>query len=335
MFASEQVMKQYLDQLLTDDEVESPSKTDSVVESELINQAPQSHQAESEYSAKIKQRFSEAAEQQEQQNIQLKPIEQAINADKVRPVKERPKPKSNVHSLEQLLHAVSVQQQEAARELEAKQKAEALAKQKAEQQTQVPVQQAEEQAKVVAKAKVEPSTIAQVEVETKVEAVQDTQPVPATAIVEEKIEEPFQALFFEVAGLKLAVPLQDLGGIHNLTEVTSLFGKPEWFKGVMVNRERKLNVVESARWVMPEKYDEALKAKLNYKYLIMLGESDWGLAAEKLVTTQYIKPEEVKWRKQPGKRPWLFGTIKEKMCALLHVEDLIAMLEKGVDARNE
>lgn len=157
------------------------------------------------------------------------------------------------------------------------------------------------------------------------------------AVIAEDVipEEPFQALFFEVAGLVLAVPLQELGGIHNLTETNSLFGKPEWFKGVMLNREKKLNVVDSARWVMPEKFDKNMEESINYQYLITLGQSDWGLAAEKLVETELIHPDAVKWRTKQGKRPWLFGTIKEKMCALLHVSDLIAMLEQGIDARQQ
>ncbi|MUH72195.1 chemotaxis protein CheW [Psychrosphaera haliotis] len=176
-------------------------------------------------------------------------------------------------------------------------------------------------------------TEAEVGTNVQVEAEEKLETTVATKSID-KIEEPFQALFFEVAGLSLAVPLHELGGIHNLEDVTSLFGKPDWFLGVMVNREKKINVVESAKWVMPEKYD-SLQTKPDYKYLIMLGESNWGLAAEKLVTTEYIKPDDVKWRSQPGKRPWLLGTIKEKMCALLHVDDLVAMLNKGINARQE
>ena len=42
-------------------------------------------------------------------------------------------------------------------------------------------------------------------------------------------------------------------------------------------------VVDTARWVMPEKYDEQLEASLNYQYLITLGDSKWGLLAEKLI----------------------------------------------------
>ena len=44
-----------------------------------------------------------------------------------------------------------------------------------------------------------------------------------TSVQEEYGESEFQALFFEVAGLTLAVPLKSLGGIHQLGEVTQLF----------------------------------------------------------------------------------------------------------------
>lgn len=143
----------------------------------------------------------------------------------------------------------------------------------------------------------------------------------------------FQALFFEVAGLTLAVPLKALGGIHQLGEVNHLFGKPKWFKGVMLNRDEKLNVVDTARWVMPEKYDEKLEASLDYQYLITLGDSQWGLLAEKLINNITLTKEDVKWRTDQSKRPWLAGVIKEKMCALIDVDNLNMLLEEGLDSR--
>jgi purine-binding chemotaxis protein CheW len=173
----------------------------------------------------------------------------------------------------------------------------------------------------------------EVKVESKIEPVIEKQ--QEVAAQDEFPDKPFQALFFEVAGLVLAVPLKELGGIHNLTEINSLFGKPKWFKGVMLNREQKLNVVDSALWVMPEKFDTEKASSIDYKYLITLGDSNWGLTAERLVETEMVHPDSVKWRNGQGKRPWLLGTIKEKMCALLHVSDLIAMLEQGINARQE
>ncbi|KGJ97046.1 chemotaxis protein CheW [Colwellia psychrerythraea] len=145
----------------------------------------------------------------------------------------------------------------------------------------------------------------------------------------------FQAMFFDVAGLTIAVPLIELGGIHKVDKTTSLMGKPDWFKGVMLYRNEKINVVDTALWVMPEKCDEALKNSLNYQYIIMLNDSPWGLMAENLVDTLVLRQDEVKWLDTTNKRPWLAGLVKEKMCALLDVSALIQLLDKGNDIYQE
>lgn len=153
--------------------------------------------------------------------------------------------------------------------------------------------------------------------------------------LQDSLDFRFQALFFEVAGLTLAVPLTTLGGIHQIDKIAPLFGKPDWFMGVMLHRESKLSVVDSAKWVMPEKYTEELAESLNYRYMIMLGESEWGLASEKLVNTVNLTKDDVKWRGSTGKRPWLAGMVKEKMCALIDVEELISMLNKGLGSNDQ
>jgi purine-binding chemotaxis protein CheW len=145
----------------------------------------------------------------------------------------------------------------------------------------------------------------------------------------------FQAMFFDVAGLTIAVPLIELGGIHNEDKTTSLMGKPDWFTGVMLHRDEKINVVNTALWVMPEKCDEALKNSLNYQYVVMLGNSHWGLSAESLVDTVTLEQEDVKWLDVPNKRPWLAGLVKERMCALLDVESLIKLLDAGANINQD
>ena len=148
------------------------------------------------------------------------------------------------------------------------------------------------------------------------------------------IEGSFQSLFFSVAGLTLAVPLTELGGIHNLEKPGPLFGKPDWFMGVMLYRDEKLKVVDTAKWVMPEKCNEILEDSLKYQYLIMLGDSGWGLACEELVNTVTLQSEDVKWRDMGGKRPWLAGMVKEKMCAMLDVKQLVTMLDSGLGSND-
>jgi purine-binding chemotaxis protein CheW len=156
-------------------------------------------------------------------------------------------------------------------------------------------------------------------------------PVAAKTQLKDYRQGRFQALFFDVAGLKVAVPLKELGGIHQLGNVSSLIGKPEWFKGVMLYREQKINIVDTARWVMPEKYDQTLQQKLNYQYVIMLGNSNWGLCCETLINTYVLEQDEVKWREAEGKRPWMAGLIKQHMCVLIDVDAMIDLLNRGLD----
>lgn len=175
------------------------------------------------------------------------------------------------------------------------------------------------------------STIEQVESREVVEVALP----PSRTQDESFVADEFQALYFEVAGLTLAVPLKSLGGIYQLGEINQLFGKPDWFKGVMLHREEKLNVVDSARWVMPEKYNKNLEEALNYQYLIMLGESNWGLLAERLIDNVSLSHQDIKWRDKAGRRPWLAGLIKEKMCALINVSAMTELLNQGLDSQDD
>ncbi|MFT7411746.1 MAG: purine-binding chemotaxis protein CheW [Paraglaciecola sp.] len=144
----------------------------------------------------------------------------------------------------------------------------------------------------------------------------------------------FQVLLFEVAGMTLAVPLTELGCIHQIETINPLFGKPAWFKGVLLHREEKYNVVDTAKWVMSGKTAEKLAESTKYQYLIVLGDSGWGLGCECLIATETLLPDDVKWRNVEGSRPWLSGMIKKKMCALLNVQQLINMLNQGLSSND-
>jgi len=62
----------------------------------------------------------------------------------------------------------------------------------------------------------------------------------------------------------------------------------------------------------------------------MLSDSQWGLASDKLVNTVTLQKSDVKWRQNDTKRPWLAGMVKERMCALIDVYQLISMLNRGL-----
>ncbi|MCP5206463.1 MAG: chemotaxis protein CheW [Hahellaceae bacterium] len=138
----------------------------------------------------------------------------------------------------------------------------------------------------------------------------------------------FECLLFTVAGLKLAVPLIALGSIHPIEEhFTPLVGRANWFMGLMPVQGRRLRVVDTALWVMPEKYRTEIRD--NYQYVIRLGRSNWGIACDKVAQAITLKADEVRWRTQRSKRPWLAGTVVEYMCALMDVETFEYMLAES------
>ncbi|MBT8766410.1 CheW domain-containing protein [Metapseudomonas boanensis] len=142
-------------------------------------------------------------------------------------------------------------------------------------------------------------------------------------------EEPFECLLFDVAGLTLAVPLVSLGSIYPLAgqELTPLFGQPDWFLGILPCQAGNLKVLDTARWVMPERYRDDFREGL--QYVISVQGYEWGLAVHQVSRSIRLDPSEIKWRSQRGLRPWLAGTVIEHMCALLDVSALAELIASG------
>lgn len=162
-------------------------------------------------------------------------------------------------------------------------------------------------------------------------AIAEPEPWPAVVLEgrPEWAEEPFECLLFDVAGLTLAVPLVCLGSIYPLQgeELTPLFGQPEWFLGILPSQAGNLKVLDTARWVMPDRYRDDFREGL--QYVISVQGYEWGLAVHQVSRSIRLDPNEVKWRSQRTQRPWLAGTVIEHMCALLDVAALAELIASG------
>lgn len=153
-------------------------------------------------------------------------------------------------------------------------------------------------------------------------------PAPIPPVVQPSWrEQPFEALLFDVGGLTLAVPLISLGTIYPLDgPITPLFGQPDWFLGLLPGPTNSLKVLDTARWIMPERYQPSLREGL--RFVISMQGHEWGMAVHGVSESIRLDPAQVKWRSGQGKRPWLAGTVIEHMCALLDVEALAELVSK-------
>ena len=140
-------------------------------------------------------------------------------------------------------------------------------------------------------------------------------------------QERFEVLLFDVSGLALAVPLISLGQIQVLTDqLTPLFGQVDWFMGLQPTPMGDIRTVNTALFVMRERYDESFVDTA--KYVVTIDGLQWGLAVNDVKQPITLSPDDVKWRSERSKRPWLAGTVKEHMCALLDVPVLGQILER-------
>ena len=130
-------------------------------------------------------------------------------------------------------------------------------------------------------------------------------------------------------GQTFSVPLVKLKGIYRRKSLTKLIGKPNWFSGVQIERDEQLNVIDTARYLMPEKYGASLEYSPNYQYIIVIGDSNWGLECNRLIDSTTLSHDEIKWRTDVTRSPWLAGTVKHRMCGLLAVDALIELFESN------
>ncbi len=168
-----------------------------------------------------------------------------------------------------------------------------------------------------------------------------TQAVLDALVVPEQVQQgrpewaegPFECLLFDVAGLTLAVPLVCLGSIYPLQgqELTPLFGQPDWFLGILPCQAGNLKILDTARWVMPDRYRDDFREGL--QYVISVQGYEWGLAVHQVSRSIRLDPNEVKWRSQRTQRPWLAGTVIEHMCALLDIASLAELIASGAAKR--
>ncbi|PXX90999.1 chemotaxis protein CheW [Marinobacter vulgaris] len=141
-------------------------------------------------------------------------------------------------------------------------------------------------------------------------------------------DKPFECLIFTVAGLQLAVPLILLGAIHRIDEpVKPIPGSPRWYMGMRPDRDHNLRVVDTAEWIMAGR--APANARENYRFVIRLDSSDWGLACDDVAQSFTLKPDQVRWRTARSKRPWLAGTVIDHMCALVDVKTMADLLVRA------
>jgi purine-binding chemotaxis protein CheW len=138
-------------------------------------------------------------------------------------------------------------------------------------------------------------------------------------------QDTFQVLLFEVNGIQMGLPLAALAGILSFSgEASQLPGQPAWSLGVIVNRDEKVIVINSAKLLMPERLDE--NSVLAPQHLLLIGDGQRALAVDSICNTLMVEEQGIQWRCGAGVRPWYAGIIKQELSVLLDIDGVLNML---------
>jgi purine-binding chemotaxis protein CheW len=124
---------------------------------------------------------------------------------------------------------------------------------------------------------------------------------------------------FEVAGLTFAVPeVRVVGEMPMPTILTPPLGQP--WRHIAETDSGPVIVVDTARMVLPERQLDAPEKRPGQ--LLILDQADWALVVDAPGIREPIDLQQVRWRSSSGRRVWLAGTLVQRRCALLDLDEI-------------
>ena len=129
----------------------------------------------------------------------------------------------------------------------------------------------------------------------------------------------------------LAVPLVKLNSVMPWSKKLVITpNQTDWYLGLVNNHGANVKVIDTALMVLPENRhaDLTVDPKDRFSHILMVNDSTWGLACDSIGDVIWLDTEQVKWRSNKTKRPWLAGTAREHLCAIMDTEAFADMIDQ-------
>ncbi len=145
------------------------------------------------------------------------------------------------------------------------------------------------------------------------------------AVMPEWSQQEFQALFFKVDKMILAVPLTEL--LRTITfdrKVTKIPEQPSWFMGLMDELDSRIGVLDSGQLILGKSRGRQRNMQDKpYTSILITADGRWGLACDGVLSIGKLTPEKVRWRTGRKRRPWLVGTVIDELIAVIDIQKLV------------
>lgn len=142
---------------------------------------------------------------------------------------------------------------------------------------------------------------------------------------------PFQALLFDINGLQLAIRTEDIKAILPWPEThlqqSHAMSDNETIMGTYNLASDQIKIINTAHVVLPIQHRHNLPPP---SFMIVITDGNWALSCHKINAVITLLPEDIRWRKNIGARPWLAGTSIEKSCSIVNITELVNLLSPQI-----
>lgn len=139
---------------------------------------------------------------------------------------------------------------------------------------------------------------------------------------------------FDIAGLKIAVPVSNIRKILEQQQVsmnTKKQSKPSMCTGKIVQDSEIIDVIDIGRLAMHDIncIDNSHTDKQLLTDIVLLKNSSTGFICNATLDKQTVSKEHVRWRDTSSERIWLAGTVAQMGLSLLDIEGVVRLLQES------
>lgn len=159
----------------------------------------------------------------------------------------------------------------------------------------------------------------------------ETKKLHALSLMPDWSRGEFQALFFRIEHLILAVPLTELSRTLLFTrKPTKIPNQPTWFLGLLQDQDKKIGILDTGQLIFGKlRGSQRDLTAQPFSCLLVSGDGNWGLACDEILSVGKLSPDKVRWRTYRQKRPWLIGTVTEELTAVIDIVQLLPRRKSG------
>lgn len=137
---------------------------------------------------------------------------------------------------------------------------------------------------------------------------------------------PLRVLLFKVAGIPLAVSLEDIAGVIDVEQSALL--RMSSRGGMTIRaygyRGRDIYALDTREIIFPEGHPaRSFPEDAGGRRMLALAGCDWGLLCDEVGDMVNVNHQDVEWRMHRTARPWLAGMVKGGGYALVDVKELL------------